>query len=323
MNNIIDEIKVSNNIVLLCHINPDGDAIGSTLAMYESLKKLGKDVDVLIEDPPEVFNYIKNFTSIKKSSTKKYEVAIILDTASRERVSDPSNILDSVSKIIVIDHHISNTNYGNYNLVEKYPACCELVYNLIKEMDITIDKDIAVPIATGLLTDTGGFSHNDVLPSTFFLAGELSKIIDMSKIYKKVLKSISINQFNIKKIAMDNLKITSSGIAYSYITEEDILNTNVTQNDCGILVNIPMEIDTVEVSILARIFKDKVRISLRSNNIDVNEVASIFGGAGHKNAAGITTNMPYEELIKKLLEVLEGKIYEWNINSKQAQKLYK
>lgn len=183
-------------------------------------------------------------------------------------------------------------------------------------MGITIDKDIAVPIATGLLTDTGGFSHNDVLPSTFFLAGELSKIIDMSKIYKKVLKSISINQFNIKKIAMDNLKITSSGIAYSYITEEDILNTNVTQNDCGILVNIPMEIDTVEVSILARIFKDKVRISLRSNNIDVNEVASIFGGAGHKNAAGITTNMPYEKLIKKLLEVLEGKIYEWNINSK-------
>ena len=84
MNNIIDEIKVSNNIVLLCHINPDGDAIGSTLAMYESLKKLGKDVDVLIEDPPEVFNYIKNFTSIKKSSTKKYEVAIILDTASRK-----------------------------------------------------------------------------------------------------------------------------------------------------------------------------------------------------------------------------------------------
>ena len=186
MNNIIDEIKVSNNIVLLCHINPDGDAIGSTLAMYESLKKLGKDVDVLIEDPPEVFNYIKNFTSIKKSSTKKYEVAIILDTASRERVSDSSNILDSVSKIIVIDHHISNTNYGNYNLVEKYPACCELVYNLIKEMGITIDKDIAVPIATGLLTDTGGFSHNDVLPSTFFLAGELIKIIDMSKIYKKV-----------------------------------------------------------------------------------------------------------------------------------------
>lgn len=316
MNNIIDEIKVSNNIVLLCHINPDGDAIGSTLAMYEALKKLGKEVDILIEEPPEVFNYIKSFSNIRKSSTKKYEVAIILDTASKERVSDSSNILNNIPKTIVIDHHISNTHYGDYNLVEKYPACCELVYNLIKEMNITIDEDIATPLITGLLTDTGGFSHNDVLPSTFFLAGELSKIIDVSKIYKKVLKSITINQFNIKKIAMNNLKITSSGIAYSYITEEDMINTNVTQNDCGILVNIPMEIDTVEVSILARILKDKVRISLRSNNIDVNEVASIFGGAGHKNAAGITTTMKYEELIEKLLEVLEGKIYEWNINNK-------
>ena len=74
MNNIIDEIKVSNNIVLLCHINPDGDAIGSTLAMYESLKKLGKDVDVLIEDPPEVFNYIKNFTSIKRVVLKNMKL---------------------------------------------------------------------------------------------------------------------------------------------------------------------------------------------------------------------------------------------------------
>lgn len=317
MNNIIDEIKVSNNIVLLCHNNPDGDAIGSTLSMYYILTKLGKEVDMIIKDAPKRFDFLEGYKNIKEDSNKKYNVAIILDTASIDRVNDPSSILSKVEKKYVIDHHISNTHYGDENYIKKYPSCCQVVYDIAKKLNIKITKELGEALTVGLLTDTGGFSHQDVLPSTFAMAEDLSKIVNISLLYDKALRTITINQFNIKKIALDNLEFYYDGkVAISYITEEDMINIGVDQNDCGILVNIPMEIDTVEVSILARIFKDKVRISLRSNNIDVNEVASIFGGAGHKNAAGITTNMPYEELIKKLLEVLEGKIYEWNINSK-------
>lgn len=317
MNNIIDKIQSSNNIVLLCHNNPDGDAIGSTLSMYYILTKLGKEVDIVINKPPKRFNFLEGFQDIKEESSKDYDTAIILDTATIDRVNDPSSILNKVEKKYVIDHHISNTHYGDENYIKKYPSCCQVVYDIAKKLNIKITKELGEALMTGLLTDTGGFSHQDVLPSTFAMAKELSKIVNISSIYDKALKAITRNQFNIKQIYLNNLEFYYDGkVAISYITEEDILNTNVTQNDCGMLVNIPMEIDTVEVSILARIFKDKVRISLRSNNIDVNEVASIFGGAGHKNAAGITTNIPYEELIKKLLEVLEGKIYEWNINSK-------
>lgn len=317
MNNIIDKIQSSNNIVLLCHNNPDGDAIGSTLSMYYILTKLGKEVDIIIKDAPKKFDFLEGYKNIKEDSNKKYNVAIILDTASIDRVNDPNSILSKVEKKYVIDHHISNTHYGDENLVEERPACCQIVYEIIKKLNIKITKELGEALIVGLLTDTGGFSHQDVLPSTFAMAKDLSKIVNISSIYDKVLRSITKNQYNIKKIYLNNLEFYQNDkIAISYITGEDMINTGVDQNDCGILVNIPLEIDTVEVSILARIFKDKVRISLRSNNIDVNEVASIFGGAGHKNAAGITTNMPYEELIKKLLEVLEGKIYEWNINSK-------
>lgn len=317
MNNIIDKIQSSNNIVLLCHNNPDGDAIGSTLSMYYILTKLGKEVDIVINKPPKRFNFLEGFQDIKEESSKDYDTAIILDTATIDRVNDPSSILSKVEKKYVIDHHISNTHYGDENYIKKYPSCCQVVYDIAKKLNIKITKELGEALMTGLLTDTGGFSHQDVLPSTFAMAKELSKIVNISNIYDKALKAITRNQFNIKQIYLNNLEFYYDGkVAISYITEEDMINTGVDQNDCGILVNIPMEIDTVEVSILARIFKDKVRISLRSNNIDVNEVASIFGGAGHKNAAGIITNMPYEELIKKLLEVLEGKIYEWNINSK-------
>lgn len=317
MNNIIDEIKVSNNIVLLCHINPDGDAIGSTLALYHILKELKKEVDIVINCPPKKFNYLKGFQDIKEKTDKIYDTAIILDTANIERVNDPCNILGSISKTIVIDHHISNTHYGDYNLVEEYPACCELVYEIIKKLNITITTIVAQPLMTGLLTDSGGLSHQDVLPSTFTMASDLSKIIDVSTVFDKAIKAITQNQFNIKKIAINNLEFYyNNQVAISYITEEDMINTNVDQNDCGILVNIPMEIDTVEVSIFLRRMKEEIRVSLRSRHINVNEIASIFKGGGHINAAGITTNIPYKEIKEKILKEVGKSINEWNTNNK-------
>lgn len=311
MNNIISEIKVSNNIVLLCHNNPDGDAIGSTIAMYILLKRLGKEVDIVIEEPPKRFNFLEEYKDIKKESTKKYRTAIILDTASIDRVNS-AYLLDNVEKKLVIDHHKTNTNYGDINLVEDYPACCEIVYNLIREMPITIDKELALPLTIGLLTDTGGFAHQNVLPSTFTMASFLSSLVDISDIYKKVLRTITINQFNIKKKALDNLELYNNNmIAVSSITSEDMNECQVDEDECGILVGIPLEIDTIEVSIFLRRYPDKTRVSLRSNHIDVSRIATIFGGGGHINASGITTNIPYEELKAKLIKEVGKSINEW------------
>lgn len=316
MNNIISEIKVSNNIVLLCHINPDGDAIGSTLAMSIVLKRLGKEVDIVIDNPPRRFRFIPEYNSIKYQSNKKYDTAIVLDTGSIERVNS-SYILENVNKVLVIDHHKTNTRYGNVNLVEDYPACCEVVYNLIRKMNITIDEELGVPLAVGLLTDTGGFANANVLPSTFAMAEELSKVVNISKIYKLVLRTISLNQFNIKKIALNNLEFYQDNkLAISYITEEDMKSNNVSEDDCGILVNIPLEIDTIEVSILLRKYSNSTRVSLRSNNIDVSKIASLLGGGGHINAAGITTNMPFDELKERLIKEVGKEIEKWNINNK-------
>ena len=312
MNNIISEIKVSNNIVLLCHNNPDGDAIGSTIAMYILLKRLGKEVDIVLDTLPKRFNFLKEYQDIKKESTKKYDTAVILDTASVDRVNSVY-LLDTVSKILVIDHHKTNTRYGDVNLVGNYPACCEIVYNLIKKMNVTLDSELAVPLTIGLLTDTGGFAHKNVLPSTFTMAAELSSLVDLSDIYKKVLRTITINQFNIKKKALDNLELyNNNAIAVSFITSEDMEKYNVDEDECGILVGIPLEIDTVEVSIFLRKYPNQTRVSLRSDHIDVSRIASIFGGGGHINAAGITTAIPYKELKEKLIKEVGKSINEWN-----------
>lgn len=317
MNNIISEIKKSNNIVLLCHKNPDGDAIGSTIGLYHVLIKLGKEVDMVIEDVPNRFSFIDGYQDIKKSSDKEYELGIILDTATREKLNNPNNIIEQVKKTIVIDHHMSNTYHGDINYVDACPACCEVVYNLVKEMNIEIDEKIAVPLCSGLLTDTGGLSHPDVKSSTYIVAGELSKIVDIPSIYKKVLGTIKREQFELNKIGTSNLEFHKDNkITFTYITEEDLNKLGLTRNEADILANLGRDIEGVEVAIFVRKYPEENRVSLRSNNIDVNEVAKVFGCGGHRNAAGISSTMEFDELKEKLIKEVGKKIDEWNTSSK-------
>ncbi len=317
MDNIIGVISKSNNIVLLCHNNPDGDAIGSSLALYFALKRIGKDVIVVVNDVPKKFCYLNGYDDIVSESNSNYDLAIVLDTANKDRVNDPSGIIDRAREVMVIDHHVSNTRYGNENLVEELPACCQIVYNLIKKMNIVIDNDIAMALMTGLLTDTGGFSHQDVAPSTFAMAEDLCKIVDVSLIYDKALRVISRNQFDIKMIALNNLEFYCDGkIAFFYITSEDMVETGVDQSDCGILVSVPLEIDGVEVSIFLRRYLDRIRISLRSKHIDVNRIMSMFGGGGHVNAAGATVTMAFDDVKNELIKEVGKSINEWDISCK-------
>lgn len=317
MNNIISEIKQSNNIVLLCHKNPDGDAIGSTIATYHLLKKIGKEVDMVIEDAPKQFNFIEGYQDIKLTSEKNYDLGIILDTATKEKINNPNNIMENIKKTIVIDHHTSNTNHGDINFIDNKPACCEVVYNLVKEMNIELDELIATALCTGLLTDTGGLSHPDVKASTYEVAASLSHIVDIPSIHKKVLGTITKEQFELQKLGISNLEFYKDNqIAFTYITEEDLNYFGLNKTDGDFLANLGRNIEGVEVSIFIRKFQEINRVSLRSNNIDVNEVAKVFGCGGHKNAAGIMSNLEFNELKQKLIEEVGKKIDEWNTSSK-------
>ena len=317
MDNIIETLKRSNNIVLLCHNNPDGDAVGSSLALYHALKSIGKNIDIVIEKLPQKFSFLKGSEAVKKIGDQKYALGIILDTANKPLVNNPCNILDTINTLIVIDHHQSNTKYGDINYVEPSSSCCELIYKLIDKMHIEVTEEIAKPIITGILTDTGGFANSNVSENTFKVAAKLSKIINISNIYRQVLHSISKAAFILKKIAFSHLELLENDqIAFSYITYKDIALSGAEDSDTDILVNIGREIDTVEVSIFTRVYEHQIRVSLRSNDIDVNEIASYFGGGGHKKASGLTTTMVFDILKKELLTKVKEKINEWNISNK-------
>ncbi len=319
MKEIINEINNNDNIVVLVHKNPDGDAIGSGLSLYLLLRKLNKNVDIIISDAPNKFSYLDGFSDIKITSDKKYDLGIILDTATRDRINASESLLNNIKRIVNIDHHISNELYGDVNYVDGNSASCSMIVYAIANQFNVIDKSIGEAIFNGLLTDTGGFRNNNTDTLTYKVAYELSKIIDTTYVFKKSLGTVSKSEFNLRKIAIERLEyFCENKIAYSYVKQLDIDNNNATVYDCSGLINIAREIEGVEVSIFSRILNDVYRVSLRSLHIDVNVIASKFGGGGHKYASGINLdrNVNYEEFLHNLIKEVELALNEWNNNCK-------
>lgn len=318
MNDIIDVINKNKTFLITAHKNPDGDAIGSSIGLYLALKKINKVVDVVIKDAPKTFSYLEGFNEIKSETNKKYDVLIALDTADEVKVNY-KEAFKMVNETILIDHHISSLRYANYNYVETLSSCSMVVLKLIHNLNISLDKSIAEAIYTGLITDTGCYRNKNVDKNTFDVSSELSKFIDVSKVIKLSVGTISSKAFELKKIYIENLEFYMSGkIGYSYISEDDIVKIGASYDEASSLVNIAREIEGVEVSIFVRFFKNETRVSFRSNNVDVNKIAQTFGGGGHIYASGLSIdpNLDRKKIKNDILIEVEKSINEWNNNCK-------
>lgn len=320
MNNIFDLINNSKSIVLLTHENPDGDAIGSVMAFYNMLIDINKTVDIVMSKIPSVFSYIKNIDKVFEDTNKIYDLGIVLDCANKERIGQVSNVFSRCKKNICIDHHTTNGMYGDVNLVdENAPACAQIIYNLFKNNNVEISKEIGECIATGILTDTNGFKNNNVNKETFLIMSQLFDLnIDLYDIYNKILCKKTMSQHLLMKTALDRLELFYDGkIAFSYITLKDMENFSASIGEHEGLVELGRDIIGVEVSIFLR-EDDGYNVSFRSNGkIDVNKIAMIFNGGGHKMAAGAKIKSNFEETKKSLInetkKVLDD--YEWNFNN--------
>ena len=309
---ILSLIKESESIALFTHENPDGDAIGSVMAFYEFLIVMNKSVDIVMDNIPPVFSFISNLDKAICKSDKKYDLAIVLDCANKERIGQTDNIFDRCKKKINIDHHYTNTDYGDINyVVPNAPACCQIVYYLFKDLNIPISLEMGEAIMTGVITDTSGFRNDNVDKDTFALAANMrDKGIDVYKIYNRTLCRKSMPQVALMRMALDRLEILHDGkIAFTYLSKEDMDNVGAKLGDHEGLVDIGRNIEGVEVSIFLR-EDDGYKVSLRSNgSARVNEIAAAFGGGGHVMAAGAKINMPFKEtkeaLIRETIKVME------------------
>jgi phosphoesterase RecJ-like protein len=307
LDEILKEINNAETFVILAHENPDGDAIGSSLAMCLALQNMGKKAEVLMKEHPANFNFLPGVENIKtEASLENYDMAIVVDCPDLKRVVSTYHKYFEEAKVKVeFDHHGKNAMFGDYNIVDQVsPACAQILVSSFEYLNIEITKDIATCLLTGIITDTGGFKNSGITAETFeFAAWALTKGVNVSNIYRESMMIVTKSKFEIQKIAMDRLEFFADGkIAFTYITKEDDKKIDFQPGDHDGIVEIGRNIEGVEISIFLY-EKDKgFKASLRSNEYaDVSEICMIFGGGGHIKASGATMNMSLEDAKKAII----------------------
>jgi len=291
IDNIKEEIQKAEDIVILTHECPDGDAVGSALAMYLTLKKLGKNADVIIPEYASMFDFLPSADEIKKEGKEQpYDLAISVDVTGINRLNGFSKYFEDAKAKIQIDHHQVNEMFADYNFVDPAsPACAQNLIFIIEQLGVEIDKEIGTCLLTGIITDTGGFKYEGVSAETFeFTSWLLAKGVNVSDVYKRVMQTKTRANFELRKLIMDRMEfLCDNKVTFTYMTLEDEKSVGAAPGDHEGLVEIGRDIEGVEVSIFLREIENGYKASLRSNNyINVSDVCIAFNGGGHKRAAG-------------------------------------
>ena len=312
LDNILDEIKNAKSIVIVTHESPDGDAIGSALALKLALENMGKDSDVIVPEVPEVFDFLPGRKDIKaESNVKKYELALSVDCATEKRIAG-REYFENAKRTIVLDHHGSNTMFGDFNYVNPVsPACCDILAGVFDYYNVNITKDIGTCLLTGIITDTGGFKYPATTAETFeFTAELLRKGVNVSDIYKRTMDTMSRATFELSKRVMDRMEFLENGkVAFTYITKKDEEEVNAKPGDHEGLVNIGRNLMGVQVAIFIRQKEDgtdEYKVSMRTNgDINASDICIMFGGGGHPRAAGATIKGTVEDVKEKLMKQIQ------------------
>lgn len=301
---VLEQIKEfigkAKKILIITHENPDGDAVGSSLGLMNGLKKLeGKEIDVVIPEVNEMYSFLPGFEEIKKEANPDaYDLCIALDSSDLDRLGKCKDLFEKIEDTIVIDHHITNQNYGDVNYVNAVASStCQNIIVILATLDISINKDVATCIYSGILTDTGGFRYN-VQPETFEFAGMLLETgIDLARIYKRLFDETTLARTKLLGRAINNLEILEDGkVAFTYVTEKDMQELGNKDGDQENIVNYGRNIEGVEVSVFLREKDGKYKVSMRSNEyLDVSVIATMFLGGGHVKAAGCEIAKSLEE----------------------------
>lgn len=308
LDNILEEIKKAETIAILTHETPDGDAIGSSLAMKLAINELGKEADVIIPKFSKTFEFLPDANTIKaQSEIKRYDLAIALDCSDLKRLEKGKEYFETAKTKIVIDHHSNNAMFGDYNFVNPVaPACCEILVGMFEYFGIEISTKLGTCIIAGIITDTGGFQYSGVTAETFEFAAELlRKGVNIPLVYKKALKVRTKANFELEKLISNRMEFLEDGkVTFTYMNLEDEKKVNAQEGDHEGLVEIGRDIEGVEVSIFIREKEgtDGYKVSLRSNEyVNVADVCLMLGGGGHLRAAGCFISGSISEVKEKIL----------------------
>ncbi len=310
-NKIKTAIKKFNKFLISSHINPEGDAVGCQIALASLLKRLGKEVVMLNESPvPHVLQFMNGTQNILKEMPRNFnfQVAIILDSPDLSRIGNISGYITKDKVVINIDHHISNENFGKYNWVDQnISSTGEMIFELFRAFEVKIEYDEALAMYVAIMTDTGSFKYTNTTARTHKIAAELiDRGVSPYEVFGRIYETNSLQDTNLLGEALQTLKLTDDGkVAWLWVTKEMLKKTKASLEGTEGIINFARSIEGVEIAILLRETgtEDRVKVSFRSKDrMDVNKLASFFGGGGHVTASGCTVFGKMKEVEKKVLE---------------------
>ena len=315
MNNSLEAIcrifREKDRFLIACHENPEGDAIGSELALALALRKMGKTVTVLNADPvPGNLAFLPGADSVvSEEDGSRYDVAVVVDCGSAERTGRVQPEILKPPVLVNIDHHRTNGGCGEYCLVDPDAAATGmLIYRILSALGVEIGYDVAVNIYVAILTDTGSFHYSNSSPEAFHIAGEMIRRgIDPWAVAEQVYETQSADRLRLLGRVLGSLEIAAGGKVASITTmKKDLADFSAGKDSLEGFINYPRSILGVEVAVAFREEGEgEFRVSFRSKGrVDVSAVALAFGGGGHRNAAGCTVRGPFAEVKRKVFGAL-------------------
>lgn len=313
---ILKKIEESEKIVITGHVNPDGDAVGSGLALYIALRKkyINKEISFILQDKiPQNTKFLSYADEIEQfDNLKQYDkdLIIFVDSATRERTGKVGEYFKNIYSIN-IDHHISNPLYGDLNLVKAVSSSTsEIMFDLINELQLELDIDSASSLYLGIVNDTGNFSHSNVSVNTMKVATKLIELgVNNNYIVKNFLNSNSMSALKVLGDALVNFEFFEDiSLSFYYLDLKTQKNLKIKKEDTEGLVEKILSYEKAEVSLFLRQEDEKyIKGSMRSKNeIDVNKIANIFAGGGHIKAAGFTSDKKVDEILEIIKKYLQN-----------------
>lgn len=317
MDTVIDRMIESQALFLATHIHPDGDAIGSLLSLGLGLQQRGKSVYMYNASPiPAVYRFLPGVQEVRQAlpPSSGWDAAVVLDCGDIERIGDAADFVCGLPQLINIDHHVTNTAFGQHRLVDT-TACssAEIVYRLLKRMKVEIDQAIATSIYTGILTDTGSFRFANTNSAAYAISAEMVQCgVDPYTVAQHVYGTYSLGRIKLLNMALDSIEISANGkLSLMTLTQDMFAETDTNPEDVDGMINYAKRIEDVRVAALIMENANgsahkRFHVSLRSDgSVDVAKIAASYGGGGHFNAAGFGVETSLGDLKQIIISIAE------------------
>jgi len=308
---VAEAIKKHKTFLITTHTSPEGDALGSELALYRLLKKIGKQAVIINQDPiPQEYYFLPERERIKlykDAHPPHFDCLVVLDCSDLSRTGE-THKLNKDKPVINIDHHISNNGFGDFKWVwPQASSASEMVYLLYKEFGAGFDKESALFLYVGIMTDTGSFRYSNTSAFTHKVAEELMRFgLDPRKIYKFIYENVGFSDMRLLIRILDGISRSRDGrVCWVEIPAKLLRRNKVCFDLSEQILSFMRAIKDTQVAAIFKEnlgVKDEVRFNLRSNgSVDVNKVARFFGGGGHKTASGCTVRGKIGDIRRKVI----------------------